>query len=168
MTKLTHVVRVLLGLAFLFFGLNGLFHFMTPPPPTGNAAIVFAGLVADRFLFPTMFGVMFISGAMLMVGRFVPLALALMTPVLVNIAVYHLSVDLAGIGVVAVLTVLEVFLVWSYRDAFKPMLAAKHALGALPTRFLQHEVPSLKQPAVSTPAVPPTPPETPAPALHVQ
>jgi len=167
MTKLTHGARIILGLAFLFFGLNGLLHFLTMPAPTGNAAIVFTGLATDRFLFPTMFTVMTISGALLLVGRFVPLALTVMAPVLVNIAIFHLSVDLRGIGPGALLTVLVVFLAWSYRDAFKTMLAAKHKLGAQPTLLPRPEVPSTKQPAASGTAWPPPPTQQPAPAVHV-
>lgn len=168
MTKLTHVVRVVLGLALVFFGLNGFFHFFTPPAPTGNAAIVTAGLDAYWTLFPTMFGFMTLSGALLLVGRFVPLALAFMTPILVNIVGYHVSVDPGGIGVGAVLTVLVVFLAWAYRDAFKTMLAAKHAPWAQPAMRLEPELPLIKRPTAAGSIVPPAPPRPSPPAVHVQ
>jgi len=126
MSKLTHVARVLLGLSFLVFGLNGFLHFFTPPAPMGDALTVFTGLNAAGYLFPVMFGFMTLSGVMLLAGRCVPLALAFMAPVLINIVGFHLAVDPGGVAIGGFLTVLEIFLAWSYRDAFKGMLAAKH------------------------------------------
>jgi hypothetical protein len=147
--KTSNVARVILGLAFLFFGLNGFLHFFNPPAPSGDAAIVYTGLVATGYLFPTMFGVMVLSGVMLVVGRFVPLALAFLAPVLVNIVGFHLFLDPGGIGLGAVLTVLEVFLAWSYRDAFKTMLAARHTLAPQTTPVLRPEVPAIQKSATS-------------------
>ena len=154
MTKLAHVARILLGLGFLVFGLNGFLHFFTAAAPTGDASIVLTGLATARYVFPTMFGFMTLSGAMLLAGRFVPLALAFMAPVLINIIGFHLAVDPRGVGPGAFLTVLEVFLAWSYRDAFKTMLAAKHPLEAQPTRLPRPEVPLMTPPTTSGTAHP--------------
>jgi len=122
------IARILLGAAFLFFGLNGFLHFFTPPAPTGVALTVFSGLTAAGYLFPMMSGFMTLCGVLLLIGRFVPLALTLMAPILINIIGYHLVIDPGGIGIGAFLTVLEVFLAWSYRAAFMSLLAMKPTL----------------------------------------
>jgi len=126
MSKFTLAARILLGLAFVVFGLNGFVHFFAPPAPAGEMATVFAGLMAARYLFPLMFAVMTLSGVLFLAGRFVPLALTCMAPILVNILGFHLAVDLGGIGPGAFLTALELFLAWRYREAFAGVLAARH------------------------------------------
>ena len=60
---------------------------------------------------------------MLIAGRFVPLALVLLAPILVNIVAFHVFLDLKGIGLGAFFMVLEIFLAWAYRDSFKQVLA---------------------------------------------
>ena len=71
------VVRILLGAAFIFFGLNGFMHFFTPPPMTGDAGTFMAGMMAAGYLMPLMSAVEIAAGLMLLIGRFVPLALLL-------------------------------------------------------------------------------------------
>jgi hypothetical protein len=67
-----------------------------------------------------------IAGVLLLVNRFVPLALAIIAPVVVNIFAFHLFLDLPGFaGPAPVVIVLEIYLAWVYREAFRPMLAAK-------------------------------------------
>ena len=68
-------------------------------------------------------------GLLLLVNRFVPLALALIAPILVGILTYHIATSPAWIVPGAVLSLLELYLAWSYRKAFCPMLAAKVAPG---------------------------------------
>ena len=115
-------VRILLGLLFNFSGLNGLFHFAPMPPMAGPTATVMAGFAASRYLFPLIFGTQVVGGVLLLVGRFVPLGLALLAPVVVNIFLFHLA--LTPPAPVAFLVLFaEIFLAWSYRDAFRPMLA---------------------------------------------
>jgi uncharacterized membrane protein YphA (DoxX/SURF4 family) len=127
MSKARLVVRILLGVAWVFFGLNGFLHVYMPPAPTGgDAATVFAGLMAMHYVFPVMAAIEVVAGVLLLAGRFVPLALMLLAPLLVNILGYHLAVELKGIGLGAVLTAMELFLAWAYRDAFQGVLRAQH------------------------------------------
>ena len=117
--------RVLLGLAFTVFGLNGFFGFL-PAPPHGGAAGEFLGaLAATGYMFPLIKGTEVVGGLLLLGNRFVPLALALLAPVLVNIFAFHLFLEPASIGMAALLLGLELFLAWSYRDAFRSMLRAR-------------------------------------------
>jgi len=122
---LPRIARVLMGLAFVFFGAMGLFHLMKAPDnlpeniKAVNAALATAGYsnVASA--------TMTLVGLLLLINRFVPLALALIAPILVGILTYHIMMAPAMIGPGAFLSLLELYLAWSYRKAFCPMLAAK-------------------------------------------
>ena len=123
MSKAILVVRVLLGAAFLVFGLNGFLHFFTPPPPTSTEAHTFGMALANSgYIFPMVSAFEVAAAVLLLAGRFVPLALFLLAPVLVNILAFHLALDLAGIGLGGLLSVFEGFLLWAYRDAYRPLL----------------------------------------------
>ena len=113
------IARVLMGLAFVFFGLNGFIHFLPEPktmPPFAEA------LFKTGYMFPMIMGTQLLVGILLLLNRFVPLALALIAPVLVNIIAFHLFLAPSGIVPGAVLLVLELYLAWAYRKAFRPML----------------------------------------------
>lgn len=123
--NVTSVVRALLGAGFLLFGLNGFLHFL-PQPPAPPAALQFASaLFATGYMFPLIKGTEVIAGALLLSNRWVPLALALLAPLLVNIVGFHAFLAPAGLGVPFAFLAAELYLAWSYRDAFAPMLRAR-------------------------------------------
>jgi hypothetical protein len=68
-----------------------------------------------------------VSGALLLAGRFVPLALAVLAPIVINILFFHAFLAPAGIALPIVVLALELFLAWSYRSAYRPMLATRAA-----------------------------------------
>lgn len=80
--------RIVAGLIFVLFGLNGLLHFFNPPPPTGDALTWF-GIMAAHHWFNFISVVQLVGGLLLLVNRFVPLGLTLLAPVIVNILLYH-------------------------------------------------------------------------------
>ena len=88
MKILNKVSRFLLGLIFLIFGLNGFLHFIPMPPPSGVAGQFFGALFVSNYLVP-IFGLQVISGALLLVNRFVPLALTILAAIIVNILLFH-------------------------------------------------------------------------------
>jgi len=126
--KATIAARSLLGLVFFGFGLNGLLNLFPLPPAQGAAAVFVGGLIASRYFFPLLFVTYLLTGAALLTGRFVPLALTALAPVIVNVAVMHFFVPSSGaeLFLAALVTVLEVFLAWSYRAAFRPLLRTRH------------------------------------------
>ena len=99
------IARLLLGLVFLIFGLNGFLHFIPMPPPTGVAAQFFMALIASPY-WMVIFGVQVIGGVLLLVNRFVPLALVLLGPVIVNIFFFHVFMAPAGLPLAIVVVVL--------------------------------------------------------------
>ena len=120
-------VRILLGLILLVFGLNGFLGFI-PQPPIPEKAGAFAGaLAATGYMFVLIKGVEVIGGAMLLSNRFVPLALAILAPNVVNIVLFHAVLAPSGLPVALVVLALELAAAWSYRDAFASMLHVRTA-----------------------------------------
>ncbi len=119
--------RVVLGLVFLVFGLNGFLQFMPQPPLPDRALAFMGGLAATGYMFPLIKGVEVIAGALLLSNRFVPLAVALLAPNVVNIVLFHAVLVPAGLPIALMVLALEVFTAWSYRDAYASMLHARTA-----------------------------------------
>ena len=119
------IIRVLLGLAFLGFGLLGLFHPMAPAPDTPPNAVTMGSILAISGWMKVVDVLMILSGVLLLVGRYVPLALVMLGPILVNILLFHLFLE-GGHGILpgAVLTVLELVLLWAYRLSFRGLFDA--------------------------------------------
>jgi putative oxidoreductase len=124
MSKLPAIIRILLGLAFVVFGLNFFLHFLpqpAPPRPVMDFMIPFAGAGYMNVVKVIEIG----AGLLLLANVLVPLALVLLAPVLVGILIFHASLEPSGLPLPLVLISLEVALAYFYRDAFKPMLQVK-------------------------------------------
>src|ERR1700739_4216192 len=100
------IARYLLGLLFTVFGLNGFLNFIHQPPPANPVAIQFLVAVSASHYIAIVFLAQIVCGLLLLSGRFVPLALAILAPVLVNILNYHITMDPGGIGIGLVSTIL--------------------------------------------------------------
>ncbi len=122
----TIIVRVLLGLAFVVFGANIFLQFIpmpkdVKPPPL---AIDFSRALMESHYILVVGALQFIGGALLLIGRFVPLGLTLLGPVVVNIVLFHIFLDPSGLPIAAVFSALTLFLLWSYRSAFAGLVRA--------------------------------------------
>lgn len=118
--------RIIVGLLFLVMGLNGFLNFLPQPttmPPKTVALL--GGFVASGYMIPLLFGTQVLVAVLLLSNRFVPLALAIIAPVVVNIAAYHIFLVPAGIPLTAIVVVGELYLVWIYRSVYRPMLAMR-------------------------------------------
>ena len=124
-SKLPSIARVVLVLAFFVFGLNGFLHFLPQPPMSGPPANFAGALFATGYMFPLIKGTEVAAGLLLLSNRYVPLALAILAPVLVNIVAFHAFLAPAGLVLPLVLLSLELYLARSYRQAFAPMLHAR-------------------------------------------
>lgn len=122
------IARILLGLVFTVFGLEGFFHFMPQQPmPTPEAGAFAGALAATGYMFPLIKATEVVSGVLLLSGRFVPLALTLLAPVTVNIFLFH-AVLAGGVALPLVLIALQVYLAYVYRESYRPMLRARPEL----------------------------------------
>jgi len=99
------IARLLLGLVFLVFGLNGFLHFIKAPMPTGIAGQWVGAIFASGF-WVVIFGLQVICGALFLVNRFVPLALVLIGPVIVNILATHALMGAPGLPMAIVVAIL--------------------------------------------------------------
>jgi uncharacterized membrane protein YphA (DoxX/SURF4 family) len=133
-SKLPTVARILLGLVFFVFGLNGFLHFLPNPPLTPAAGSLLGAFVASGYLLALVKGTEVVVGALLLAGRFVPLALTVLAPVLVNIVAFHLFLAPSGLGLPIVLVAIEIYLAWAYRRSFAPLVQARAETTPAPRR----------------------------------
>lgn len=117
--------RILLGLPLVVFGLNGFLQFLPMPPMEGNAATFMGGLAAAGYFFPLLKATEIVTGLLLLAGRFVPLALTILAPIVLNIVAFHGFVAGGGLGLPLVMAALGIYLAWSYRASFRGVLNAK-------------------------------------------
>jgi putative oxidoreductase len=118
------IARILLGLLFLVFGLNGFLHFIPMPPPAGLAGQYFGVLFISHYLV-LVFLLQVIGGALLLAGRFVPLALLLLGPVLVNILMFHTLMAPEGLPMALFATLLWAIVFYGVRSAFAGVFAQR-------------------------------------------
>ena len=120
--KITIVIaRFLLGLIFLVFGLNGFLHFIHSPLPSGTAGQFVGALVASNYLV-VVFLLQLVSAILLLANRHVPLALALLAPIIVNILMFHILMAPSGLALAIVVTLLWIVVFLSVRSAFAGLL----------------------------------------------
>jgi len=118
MNIVTILARILLGLAFLVFGLNGFLHFIPMgKPPTGLAGDFTKALFVSHYFY-VVAGLQIAGGLLLLAGRFVPLGLTLLGPVVANILLFHIFLAPEGLPIAIAVTVLELFLIARYHRAF--------------------------------------------------
>jgi putative oxidoreductase len=124
MRIMTAGARILLGLAFVVFGLNYFLEFLPKPDNMDPAAGAFVGALIAGKVLGLIKAVEIGAGLALLGNRFVPLALALLAPILVGINLFHIVYAPAGLVLPLALLAFELWLAWSYRNAFAPMLRA--------------------------------------------
>lgn len=123
MRIVTMIARLLLGLAFVVFGLNGFLNFLSMGPmPTGLAGQFMGALVQSHY-FWVVAALQVAGGVLLLVNRYVPLGLVLLGPVIVNILLYHIFLLPAGIVMALVVTVLWFIVFYAYRQYFSGIFA---------------------------------------------
>jgi hypothetical protein len=130
MPPVSSILRTLLGLAFVVFGLNYFLGFLPMPKDIPADAIAFMVPFVGAKYMALIKTIEIAAGLALLANRFVPLALALLAPILVGITWFHAVLEPSGLAVPVVLVALEIALAWFYRDAFAPMLHARTAPAA--------------------------------------
>ena len=118
------IARYLLGLIFLVFGANGFLHFIPMPPPPGVVGQFMGALFVSHVLV-VVFLLELIPAILLLVGRYVPLALVLLGPVIVNIVLFHAFMAPSGLPLAIVVVILWVLTAWSVRPAFEGIFHSK-------------------------------------------
>ena len=121
------VARVLLGLLFLVFGLNGFLHFIPAPQPSGIPGQFFGAMYVSHYL-SAIWVVQIVGGALLLINRFVAGALNILGSVLVNIVLFHACMAPVGYAPAVIAILLWSIVFYQQRAAFRPLLTAKPLL----------------------------------------
>ena len=124
MSKAVLAARIILGLIFFVFGLNGFLHFI-PLGDMPQPALDFMGALAGSGYLLTLIKITeTVCGFLLLIGKRVPLALTILAPIVINILLFHifLAPDPVGLGMAVFIVILEVFLAWAYRESFRGVL----------------------------------------------
>jgi putative oxidoreductase len=141
MKILTHISRFLLGLIFLVFGLNGFLHFIPMPPPSGVAGQFLGAMFVSKYLL-VVSGLQVISGALLLINRYVPLALTILGPIIVNILLFHGLMSPAGVGLAIFVTIFWGVVFVGVRSAFAGIFQQRIEIKTEPAQRHVHLTPA--------------------------
>ena len=117
----TIIARVLLGLVFVVFGSNAFLHFIPMPPMQGPGGAFIGAMYETHYLY-VVAGCQVLGGLILLIGRYIPLGLTLLGPVIVNILCFHIFMNHQGLPLALVVAALALFLLWRYRANFAGLL----------------------------------------------
>jgi hypothetical protein len=118
------IARVLLGLMFLIFGLNGFLNFIPASMPTGLAGQYVTVLFVSHYMGPVFF-LELVGGVLLLANRFVPMALTILGPIIVNILLFHTLLAPTGLPLALVAAVLWGIVFYGVRHAFAGLFRAR-------------------------------------------
>ena len=124
MRTVSAIARYLAGVIFLVFGLNGFLNFIPLPPPEGVAGQFMGALYASHYLW-VIFAFQLVAGVLLLINPFVPFAVAVLAPVIVNILSFHLLMAPSGLPLALFVTVLWALIFADVRPAFAGLFQAR-------------------------------------------
>ena len=134
------VARYLAGFIFFVMGLNGFLHFIPFPPPPGVAGQFMGALYVSHYLW-VIFAFQVIAGALLLANRYVPFAVALLAPVIVNILSFHALMAPSGLPLALFVTVLWALIFVDVRSAFSGLFQSRcQPEGMKPNEIKQNAV----------------------------
>src|SRR3984885_3920737 len=118
------IARYLAGVIFLVIGLNGFLNFLPFPPPGGVAAQFMGALYVSHYLW-VIFAFQVVAGVLLLINRYVPLAVAILAPVIVNILVFHATMAPSGLPLALVVAALWAAIFIEVRPAFSGLFQSR-------------------------------------------
>ncbi len=121
MNKLILVLRILLGVLLIVFGINKFIGFLPAIEFANQDAGTLFGALASSYIMKTVGLIEVIAGLLLVINKAVPFALVVLAPISVNIVLFHVTLDPAGIGPAAVVFLLNTFLIFKYWDSYKTL-----------------------------------------------
>ena len=124
MKTVSTIAQYLAGLIFLVMGLNGFLHFIPFPPPGGVAAQFMGALYVSHYLW-VIFAFQVIAGVLLLINRYVPLAVAMLAPVIVNILTFHSLMAPSGLPLALFVALLWPAIFIDVRPAFSGLFQSR-------------------------------------------
>ena len=122
MKKTQLVIRILLGLMVLIFGLNKFLQFMPMPPMPAAAAEFMGALMKTGYIMPIVAIVEIFVGISLLVNKYTSLTLVILFPVILNAFLFHLFLDITGIGGAFFALGMNVFLMIASKNSYSELL----------------------------------------------
>jgi len=126
------IARLLMGLEFTVFGLNGFLHFIPMKLPEGVAGQFLGAMFESKYVYAIAV-LELVGGVLLLVNRYVPLALTLLGPVLVNILLFHILMEPQGLPVAIITAVLWLLVYSGVRSAFAGIFAQRVPTSSSPS-----------------------------------
>ena len=127
--------RIGVGAVFLVFGTNGIawVFFGAPfiemsPPAEGSSAAEYFSVIGGSYILKTVKIIEVAGALMLLTGIFLPLGAVLLAPIVVNILLFHITIDPSAMGLAIFLTVGELAIAWGYCDYFKSLFTIRKGL----------------------------------------
>lgn len=117
----TKILKIILGLTLIAFGLNKFLGFLPTPELPGEASNFMSSLAATGYVLPILGTIEVGIGLLLLLNKWVPFALILLAPISFNILLFHLFLDLPDIWSALVVIVLNILLIYKYWKAYKPL-----------------------------------------------
>ncbi len=119
----TKILRIILGLGLLFFGVSKLasFNFMPTHIYTGDAAIFIDSLSNTGYILKTIGILEILIGLLLLFNKWIPFALILLAPISVNIFLFHLFLDTPGLIVALVVIIFNAILIYKHWKIYRPL-----------------------------------------------
>jgi len=124
------IARYLLGFIFTVFGLNGFLHFLPMGSPPPVAAQFYGAMVQSHYM-AVVFALQLVCGLLLLVNRYVPLALTILGAVLFNILLFHIFMAPSGLPLAAFVTLLWAIVAWRARSVFASILRNSYETAAV-------------------------------------
>jgi hypothetical protein len=120
-SQFTLLVRIVLGILLVVFCSNKFLHFIPLPPPTGSAADFMNSLGATGYIFPFVGILEVFIGAMLLIKKWVAFVLILLAPISINILLFHLFLDIPGVGAALIVAVLNAIMIYKHWKQYLPL-----------------------------------------------
>lgn len=121
-SKLLLAIRIIFAVFLLFFGSNKIFGYFDPPPPPADATGYWTALMVTKTM--TLVAIVEIAaGLSLLLNKFAALMMIILMSVSINAVLYHLALDSANVVMAIVLLILNIAMLYSYRDKFKGLLS---------------------------------------------
>lgn len=120
-SQFTLLVRIVLGIMLVVFGSNKFLHFIPLPVPTGSAGDFMNSLGATGYIFPFVGILEVLIGGMLLMKKWVAFALILLAPISINILLFHLFLDIPGVAIALLVSILNAILIYKHWKQYTPL-----------------------------------------------
>ena len=120
-SKFTMIVRILLGIMLVVFGSNKFLHFIPMETPSGSAGAFMNALGATGYIFPVVGILEVFIGLMLLVKKYVPFVIILLAPISINILLFHLFLNIPGVGIALLITIFNGILMYKHWRLYRPL-----------------------------------------------